>query len=496
MKNKLNMSSKEQMGITEKKNVNFSKWYQQILIKAELIRYYDVSGCYILLPNSYSIWENIQKYLDYNFKKRGTKNVYFPLLITENNLLKEQDHIQGFEAEVAWITNSSIENEKHKDRIAIRPTSETGMYSTYSDLIQSYADLPLKFNQWNNVLRWEFKDPTPFIRSREFLWQEGHTAFSTQAEAILEVQDIIDLYKYTYENLLCVPVIKGRKTENEKFAGAVSTYTIETFIPEIGKGIQCATAHNLGQNFSKMFNIQFQDKDGKNVYVEQNSWGFTTRSIGVMLMTTGDDQGPIIPPKVAPTQIVIIPILFSNSKDLVEEYVGKLSTRLGETFRIHIDRRNHNPGWKFNYWEMMGVPLRIEVGPRDSKNGTITIVRRDNRDKILIPFDEQLEIEILSICNNINSTLLIKARNNLKNSITYPGTRDQFEADITDKKMCLISWCDVSICEENIKALTSAKSLCIPNDSDYFSDITLNDESKCIYCGQVAKVLCLFGKSY
>eukprot|EP01098_Paradermamoeba_levis_P016640 TRINITY_DN907_c0_g1_i2.p1 TRINITY_DN907_c0_g1~~TRINITY_DN907_c0_g1_i2.p1 ORF type:complete len:654 (-),score=231.40 TRINITY_DN907_c0_g1_i2:444-2405(-) len=358
-------AGKSLLGITVKKAEDFSEWYTQVLRKAELIDYYEISGCYIFRPWSYQIWEVIQRFFDTEIKKLGVVNAYFPLFVTEGALNKEKAHIEGFAAEVAWVTKSGDQDLARP--VAIRPTSETIMYPAYAEWIKSHRDLPLKINQWNNVVRWEFKHPVPFLRSREFLWQEGHSAFATKDEADKEVLEILDLYRQVYEDILAIPVIKGFKSEHEKFAGGLYTTTCEAFIPTNGRGIQGATSHCLGQNFSKMFDITFEDASRftEPQFVWQNSWGITTRTIGVTIMVHGDDKGLILPPKAAPLQVVLVPI---NKKDadqklLVDRGNQIIKELAAAGVRGHMDDRDtYNPGWKFNRWELKGVPVRIELG--------------------------------------------------------------------------------------------------------------------------------------
>lgn len=477
------------MGITVKKSDDFSAWYIQVVTTARMIEYYDVSGCYILLPNSYFIWETIQKFLDREFKTRGVENTYFPIFITKSNMEREETHIADFHPEVAWVTKSG--DKKLEEPLAIRPTSECSMYSIFPRLIRNYKDLPLKLNQWCNVVRWEFKDPTPFIRSREFLWNEGHTCYDNETDALNEVLDIIQLYSDTYRKILSVPTIKGIKTNKEKFAGADATYTIEGFIPESGKGIQCATAHCLGKNFSEMFDIKYINNKGDFDYVYQNSWGFTTRSIGVMLMSHGDDKGPIIPPVVAKIQAVVIPIFFKKTKDLVEEYLEEVESELLKNgIRYKVDITEHNPGWKYNFWETRGVPLRIEIGPRDAKNKTVTVVERHNGAKNIV--------DVSNLDNYLNETiervaieLYQTAKRKMDDCIARPKNSDEFKQSIGDKKMCLIRWCSKEECELEIKDYCGAKSLCQPLEAEY--NISGGD---CVNCGSESDTTCLFGKSY
>jgi prolyl-tRNA synthetase len=478
-------------GLTVGKNDNFSEWYRQLVTKAKFIEYYDISGCYVMLPNSYGVWEIVVTHLDREFKKRGVKNAYFPLLISEKNLSREETHIADFTPEVAWVTRSgqSVLDEP----IAIRPTSECAIYSVLPNMIRTHRDLPMKLNQWCNVVRWEFKAPTPFIRSREFLWNEGHTAFSTQEEALNEVDDIIHVYQNAYRSVLCVPTIVGIKTEKEKFAGAELTYTIEGFIPNVGKGIQAATAHYLGQNFSKMFNIKYQDGNQENKYVHQNSWGFTTRSIGVTIMTHGDDKGMVYPPTIAPIQIVIIPIWNKNSKENVMVFCQNIYNQLSSLYRVHFDDTDDKPGAKFNHWELNGVPIRIEIGPKDIAKGVITCCRRDDGTKTEIPIND-LDGTINALIESISDDMYVRASKKFDECVCRPDNRANMVAALEDKKMCLIPWCGCTTCEEQIKEDTTAKSLCCPIESQYILNIGKDD--KCIYCNLPATLTCLFGKSY
>lgn len=476
-------------GITVKKSEDFSAWYIQVVTKARMIEYYDVSGCYIILPDSYFMWEQIQIFLDYEFKNRNVENTYFPIFITKSNMEKEKTHIKDFKPEVAWVTKSGEKD--LQEELAIRPTSECSMYSIFPRLIRTSQDLPLKFNQWCNVVRWEFRDPTPFIRSREFLWNEGHTCYDNESDSLSEVLDIINLYSETYRKILSVPTIMGIKTDNEKFAGANATYTIEGFIPESGRGIQCATAHSLGQNFSKIFDIKYINSQGKHEYVYQNSWGFTTRSIGVMLMIHGDDKGPVIPAIIAKTQAVVIPIFFKKSENEVKCYLKDLEIELKKNgIRYKVDLTEHNPGWKYNFWETKGIPLRIEIGPRDAKNKTVTVVQRHNGLKSVVDLnalDEYLNKTMECMAEELYKI----AKERMNNCISRPKTSAEFVDSINDKKMCLVRWCGNSECENKIKECTGAKSLCQPLETEY--KILDGD---CAYCGEEGVTTCLFGKSY
>lgn len=497
---------KSKLAVSVGKNEDFSEWYSETITKSEMIDYYEISGCYILRPWSYSIWEIIQRFFDDKIKQLGVENVYFPLFVSDRALNKEKDHVEGFSPEVAWVTKSGDKNLENP--IAIRPTSETIMYPSYAKWIRSHRDLPLKLNQWTNVVRWEFKNPTPFIRTREFLWQEGHTAHSTLEEADKQVFDILELYRQVYEDILAVPVIPGRKTENEKFAGGFYTTTVETVIPANGKGIQCATSHNLGQNFSKMFEISYLDEKQVSQFAWQTSWGLTTRSIGVMVMTHGDNQGLVLPPRVAPIQVILIPIITTkdnpeNIKNKIHE-IGKSLKEAG--IRCKVDDGDlHNPGWKFSHWELKGVPIRIEFGAKDMQKEHVTVVCRDNKEKFTCKYSEVNE-KIKSLLETIQKRMFEKAKKDL-DSITHEAFNyEQFIKFVSDKKMVLTPWCNVKECEENVKkrvkeqysdnagddnTAATAKTLCIPLEQK-----PLPEDSKCFFCGQKATVNVFWGRTY
>lgn len=488
------------LGLTAKKDGDFGEWYSQVVVESEMISYYDVSGCYILRPYSFAIWDEIKNWFDAQIKEMGVQNAYFPLFITEDVLMTEKDHVEGFAPEVAWVTRSG--NSELDRPIAIRPTSETVMYPYYAQWIRSHRDLPLRLNQWTNVVRWEFKHPTPFIRSREFLWQEGHTCFATQKEAETEVYDILDLYRRVYEELLAVPVCKGTKSSKEKFAGALFTTTVEAFVPQNGRGIQAATSHCLGQNFSKMFGIEFETEARERAHAWQNSWGLTTRSIGVMVMTHGDDKGLVLPPRVAQVQAVLIPI--PNSK-LGEAAVAALAARAADIekalkaagVRLTVDRRdNYTPGWKYNYWELRGVPLRIELGPKDMDAGVAMLARRDTGAKQSLPWD-QLAAAVPKLLEQIQAEMYGRARSEFDACIERVSTWDEFMAALDRKHMALGPWCDEEAAEEDVKKRSAckdamgAKSLCIPLEQPELAPGTL-----CFVTGKPAKNFCLFGRSY
>jgi len=481
-----------------------------------MIEYYDISGCYILRPWSFFIWECIQRWFDAEIKKLGVQNSYFPLFVSKKKLETEKEHVEGFAPEVAWVTKSGQSD--LAEPIAIRPTSETIMYPAFSTWIRSHRDLPLKLNQWTSVVRWEFKQPTPFLRTREFLWQEGHTAHASDEEATEMVFKILDLYALVYEHLLAVPVKKGIKSENEKFAGGKMTTTVEAFIPTNGRGIQAATSHHLGQNFSKMFEISFEDLKGARQLVHQTSWGLTTRSIGVMVMTHGDDKGLVLPPRVAPVQVVIIPIPYKDEG--IQEGVVKCNelARIMEKegIRVHVDDRdNYTPGWKYNNWEVKGVPIRCELGPRDLKNGTVRLVRRDTGDKKDITWDVLCK-EVKELLDVVHDSMLSKARQNMEDGIVKVTEWKDVMPALNKRKLVLAPWCEDPETEEAIKketqrlsveqstvqttpegeacapALTGAmKSLCIPLEQP-----PMPAGTKCFFSGKPAKRWVLWGRSY
>jgi prolyl-tRNA synthetase len=481
---KINKETKKEIGITSEK-YSLSDWYIQILQKAELIEYTPVSGCYIIRPRAYAIWEKVQAYFDDKIKKDGVKNAYFPLLIPKTNLMKEQKHIEGFTPEVAWVTKAG--ETELAEQLAIRPTSETVFYPAYSKWIRSHRDLPLRINQWANMIRWEFKNPVPFIRSREFLWQEGHSAFANKEEADKECKRILDFYADTYKEIYAIPVIKGLKTEKEKFAGADYTLTTEVFLPS-GKSAQAATSHSLGQNFSRAFDIKFKDKEGKENFVWQNSWGISTRSIGIAVIMHSDDKGLVLSPKASDIQVIIIPI-FKNEKEKKEvmKNAEKIKEELG-SFRILIDEREeYNPGVKFNDWEMKGVPLRLEIGPRDIKENQVILVRRDNGKKEQVKITK-IKIKVSEILEDIHKSLYKKAENYLKENTIKTKTMSELKEAIKNKKLAETAWCGKTLCEDYIKEETGgAKIICIKDN---------NSKSKCVYCNKESKHGVYVAKSY
>ncbi|MEM3127264.1 MAG: proline--tRNA ligase [Candidatus Woesearchaeota archaeon] len=481
------MGERKDIGIGAKKDEDISKWFIDIITKADLIEYTDISGCYVFKPRSYSIWETVQKHMDLEFKKRKVKNAYFPLFIPEKMFAKEAEHVEGFTPEVAWVTHAG--ETPLTEKLAIRPTSETIMYDAYAKWIRSYKDLPLKINQWCNVVRWEFKNPVPFLRSREFLWQEGHTAFATKEEAEQEAREMLEVYRQTYEQLYAVPVILGRKTEKEKFAGADYTLSAETFLPT-GKAIQGCTSHHLGQNFSKAFNIKFKDKNEKEQFVWQNSWGFTTRSIGVMIMMHSDDKGLIIPPNVATEKLVIVPIYKEDTKEKVMKEAKKIAEQLKDFSPILDEREDKTPGFKFNDWEMKGVPIRIELGPKDIDQNQVVAVKRNDSQKIAVKIKD-LQKKIPALLDEIQNELFENAKQNIQVNTIVCRTWHEFEKAIESRKLVLAPFCNNSECEDWIKDKThGAKSINIPFEQDKI------DGEKCPQCSSDAKVWCYFAKSY
>ena len=478
---------KDQKGITVKKSEDFSEWYTQLIQKADLADYSSVSGCIVYKPTAYAVWEGIQKQVDVRFKEIGIKNVYFPLFIPESLLQKEADHIEHFAPEVAWVTQGG--DTKLSERLAVRPTSETIMYDSYSKWIRSYNDLPLRLNQWNNVVRWEFKHPTPFLRGREFLWNEGHTCFASKEEAQKEGEQIIALYQDVCENYLALPSLIGKKSEKEKFAGAEYTISMEFLMPN-GKCIQGPDFHHDGQNFSKVFDITFTDKNGRKDYVWQNTFAISTRMLGVLFSVHGDDRGLVLPPQIAPIQIVIVPILFEDSKKEVLLAANKLKKELSSKYSVLVDsRENYSPGWKFNEWEIKGVPIRIEIGPNDLKKKQVMLMRRDLLSKKSISFN-QISKEIPEMLSQIQINLYQKARKFLESNIVAVNTLKDAKKHLDAGKIIFAPWCGSPESEEKFKEETGAKSLNSP-----FKQPSVKDK-KCFITGKPAKYWFYFGKSY
>lgn len=502
------------LGIESKKEDNFADWYTEVIVRSEMIEYYDVSGCYIFRPWSYAIWENIQEFFNTKIKSIGVENCYFPMFVSQQALEREKNHIADFAPEVAWVTKSGQSD--MAEPIAIRPTSETVMYPAFAKWVQSHRDLPLRLNQWNNVVRWEFKDPTPFIRTREFLWQEGHSAFSNKKDAIEEVEQILDFYALVYEYLLAVPVVRGRKTEKEKFPGADFTLTVEGYVSANGRGIQGATSHHLGQNFSKMFDISFQDPNdsSKKEFAYQNSWGLSTRTIGVLIMTHSDNKGLVLPPLVSPIQVVIIPVGITNSisddmKRSLYDACEKLHQELlSIQVRSKLDVSDHyTPGWKFNHYELKGVCIRVELGPKDLEKSQIMTCRRDTGEKSSMSLDGAAKC-LSDLLSAIQTSLYARAKTAMDSRQAQVTVWDEFLTKLNDKCTLIAPFCGLPACEDNIKKdsvreskdglagpLMGAKSLCIPKAQP---ETKLTDSHKCIHpnCKEKPKFWCLFGRSY
>lgn len=463
-------------------DVDFAQWYTDVVKKAELIDYSSVKGCMVIKPAGYAIWENIQKELDKRFKETGVENVYMPIFIPESLLQKEKDHVEGFAPEVAWVTHGGLE--PLQERMCVRPTSETLFCDFYARDIHSYRDLPRLYNQWCSVVRWE-KTTRPFLRSREFLWQEGHTAHATAEEAEERTIQMLNLYADFCENVLAMPVIRGRKTDKEKFAGAEATYTIEALMHD-GKALQSGTSHNFGDGFAKAFGIQFSDKDNKLKYVHQTSWGMTTRLIGAIIMVHGDDNGLILPPAIAPTQVVIVPI--QQKKEGVLDKAFELKEVLSN-FRVKVDDSDKSPGWKFSESEMRGIPVRVEIGPRDIENKEAVLVRRDTHEKMTVSLAEIGE-KVQELLDTIQKDMLERARKH-RDQHTYTATTlEEFEKTVNEEPgFVKAMWCGCQECEDKIKELTGATSRCMPFKQEQISD-------KCVCCGKPATKMVYWGRAY
>ncbi|KAJ1915503.1 hypothetical protein H4219_004285 [Mycoemilia scoparia] len=505
-------------GIQALKEDDFPSWYQQVLTRSDMLEYYDVSGCYIIRPWAFHVWDSIQTFFDGEIRKLKVKNCSFPMFVSSRVLEREKDHIEGFAPEVAWVTKAGSSD--LEEPIALRPTSETVMYPYYAKWIRSHRDLPLRLNQWCNVVRWEFKNPQPFLRTREFLWQEGHCAYLHEREADEEARAILTLYRRVYEELLAVPVVEGRKSEKEKFAGAHYTTSIEGYIPATGRGIQAATSHNLGQNFSKMFDIAVEDPDvtAKKLYAWQTSWGLSTRTIGVMVMVHGDNKGLVMPPRVSEIQVIVIPcgITVKHSdeqrKAIHDACHDAAKALIDAGIRAEVDdRENYSPGFKFNHWEVRGVPIRLEIGPKDLEKKSTVAVRRDKLTKSFIPVSE-LAQQVSSLLDTIHNDMLAKATAEFAANRKLIQKWEDFVPALNNKAICVIPWCNREACEDEIKTRSAnettlgqpedsrapsmgAKSLCIPYDQSAYPPIKAG-ETKCVQCGKDAECYALFGRSY
>ena len=477
------MSTKKFVEAITDMDVDFSQWYTDIVKKAELVDYSSVKGCMILRPYGYAIWENIQKELDTQFKLTDHENVYMPMFIPKSLLQKEADHVEGFAPELAWVTHGG--HDKLAEPLAVRPTSETLFCEHYSKVIESYNDLPKLYNQWCSVVRWE-KTTRPFLRTTEFLWQEGHTAHATAEEAQEETIQMLNVYADFLENFLAIPVIKGQKTEKEKFAGAKATYTIESLMHD-GKALQSGTSHNFGDGFAKAFNIQYTDKNSKRQYVHQTSWGMTTRVIGALIMVHGDNSGLVLPPKVAPTQVMVIPI--AQHKEGVIEKAKELQKRISKVARVKIDISDKMPGWKFNEYEMKGIPVRVEIGPKDIEKNQAVVVRRDTREKIFVSLDS-LEETITELLKEIQQSLFERALENRTEKTYKAATLNELK-QLSNEKQGFIKamWCKDLACEEKIKEEAGLTSRCMPFEQEQITE-------ECVCCGKKAETMVYWGKAY
>lgn len=464
-------------------DVDFAKWYTDVVKKAELASYSGVRGCMVIRPYGTALWENIRDTLDAEFKRLGHENVMMPIFIPESLLQKEKDHVEGFAPEVAWVTHGG--EEKLAERLCVRPTSETLFCDHYAQIIHSYRDLPKLYNQWCSVVRWE-KTTRPFLRTMEFFWQEGHTMHETAQEALEETERMLNVYANFAEKCLAIPVIKGVKTDKEKFAGAEATYTIEALMHD-GKALQSGTSHYFGDGFAKAFDIQFTGRDNKPQYPHQTSWGMSSRIIGAIIMTHGDDNGLVLPPAVAPTQVIIVPI--AMHKEGVLEKAEELRERLSKFCRVKADTSDNSAGWKFAEYEMKGVPLRLEIGPKDIEKNQCVIVRRDNREKIFVSLDE-LETRIPELLQAVHDGLYEKALKR-REEMTYTAKNLDEMKDIADNKPGFIRamWCGDLACEEKLKEVAGVTSRCMPFEQDKFSDV-------CVCCGKPADKMLYWGKAY
>ena len=465
-------------------NEDFPQWYTDVVLKTEMVDYGPVKGTMVIRPYGFAVWELIQQQMDKRFKDTGHSNAYFPMLIPESFLAREAEHVEGFAPEVAWVTQGG--NEKLQERLVVRPTSETIICDMYSKWVHSYRDLPLKLNQWCNVVRWE-KSTRPFLRTSEFLWQEGHTIHATEEEARKETLTMLDVYREFAENVLAIPVFTGRKSEKEKFAGAAETYSIEAMMLD-GKALQAGTSHYLGDHFSKVFDIKFLDKDGQLKYVYQTSWGTSTRMIGGVVMVHGDERGLKLPPRIAPVQVVIVPV--AAHKEGVNEKAAELYSLLkGAQIRVNLDDRDASPGWKFNEWEMKGVPLRLEIGPKDIEKNQCVLVRRDTHEKTFVSLDN-IEKTVADMLDDIQKNMLEIARKHRDAHTTHAENWEDFKTAIENKNFVFAPWCGETECELAIKQETGASTRNIPFENHGAEGCT------CVHCGKKATTKIYFAKSY
>lgn len=477
------------VGVTFKKSENFSEWYTEVILKSGLADYAPIKGCMIIREDAVAMWEKIQEILNRKIKATGHRNVYFPMFIPEGFLKKEAEHFEGFTPEVAWVTHGG--DTQLEEKLAVRPTSETIMYATFAKWIRSWRDLPLKINQWCNIVRWETKATKLFLRTREFLWQEGHTAHASKEEAEKEVVYALGEYRDVIESYLAIPVMTGIKSDSEKFAGADYTTALEAMMPD-GKALQMGTSHNLGQHFAKVFDIKFIGEDEKEHYVWQTSWGLTTRTIGALVMIHGDDKGLVLPPKIAPVHVVIVPIPYKGADPeaigaKAKEFKDKLTQK---GLSVILDERSeYTPGWKFHEWELKGVPIRVEIGPRDLKQEQVTIARRDTGEKTFIKEKEAVNA-VEKLLEEIQHNLYAKARVNQEKLTTTAKSYDEFKQVVCDKGgFVKAAWCGAADCEAKIKDETGATIRVIPFEKE-------EPQTNCVYCGQRAKDIVYFARSY
>ena len=462
---------------------DFPQWYTDVVKKADLADYSQLKGCMIIRPYGYAIWELLQRQMDERFKQTGHENIYMPMFIPESLLQKEKDHVKGFAPEVAWVTHGG--DTQLQERICVRPTSETLFCEHYSNIIQSYRDLPKLYNQWCSVVRWE-KTTRPFLRTTEFLWQEGHTAHATAEEAQEETIKMLNVYAEFCHNVLAIPVIKGEKTAKERFAGAKATYTIESLMHD-GKALQSGTSHNFGDGFAKAFDIQYTDKDNQLQYVHQTSWGVSTRLMGAIIMVHGDNSGLVLPPKIAPIQVIIIPI--AQHKEGVLEKAEELKTALETVSRVKLDSSDKSAGWKFSEYEMKGVPIRLEIGPKDIEKNQVVLARRDTGEKEVVSMDN-LQTRVQQLLEEIQSNLVKKAQQRRDCKTYIAKTMEEFEKQINETPGFIKAmWCGEQACEDAIKEKTAATSRCIPFEQEHLSDT-------CICCGKPAKHMVYWGRAY
>ncbi|MBI4493391.1 MAG: proline--tRNA ligase [Chloroflexi bacterium] len=482
------MEDKEFAKELPKKHEDISRWYTDVIAKAELADYWLVRGFMVIRPYGYALWENMTALLDARFKATGHKNAYFPLLLPESLLVKEAQHVEGFAPQVAWVTEAGTE--PLEERLAVRPTSEAIFGTMYSKWIQSWRDLPMLINQWCSVVRWE-KRTLPFLRTTEFLWQEGHTAHRTEEDGVEETMRMLEVYRDFVEAELAIPVVKGRKSESEKFPGAVDTYTIEALLPD-GRALQSATSHHLGQNFARAFNITFQDLDGERRHVWTTSWGLSTRTVGAVIMVHGDDSGLILPPRIAPVQVIIVPIHGKDADEpALREAVDKVSSALSPRFRVEADWSDKRPGWKFNEWEMRGVPIRLELGPRDLRARQVTLVRRDDleRKKQPVPWDG-LEARVAAELEAVQGALFQRALQFRAANTRRVTSGEEFRRVMEGPRgFILADWCGDAACEARIKDETGATVRCLPLDTEAA-------KGPCTWCGRPGQAQALFARAY